>query len=346
MTSPTGEPASSARPHDVPPNPDLDTDPGRGHPYESLYRGGTGGSGRPLRPNPRHWEPSLQPPDGEHEGFGWLYRDDPDQASPAPSLHPPPPEPPVLGTPAGTTSAAETRQRPIVRAVSAPTGEVRGSSARRSRSVRRRTGRGALVVLLVLLVAVVAVVAVDVRISRRPAHVQGAAPPSATATPPSTPVPAPIAPQTAMVSCQAPPATDDAGRPVSYLPANLYDGDPGTAWRCPGAASGQTVTFTFPRPVTIVRVGLINGYAKVDPTSRVHRYHEYRRIIKATWTFAEGTAIDQTLTDGVESIQQIDVPAQTTARVTLTVDSVTEPGSRAGTRNAVLISETAFAAVS
>ena len=69
------------------------------------------------------------------------------------------------------------------------------------------------------------------------------------------------------VGCQAPQSTDGAGDPVVYVPEQMSDGKMNTAWRCNGNGVGQVVTFGFPAGTTIAQVGLVNGYAKVDPAS-------------------------------------------------------------------------------
>jgi hypothetical protein len=144
------------------------------------------------------------------------------------------------------------------------------------------------------------------------------------------------------VGCQAPQTTDDAGSPVYYVPEQMVDGRMNTAWRCNGNGIGQVVTFEFPPGTTIVEVGLVNGYAKVDPASGAKRYGEYRRITKATWTFANGTSFQQSLEDGVKTVQKLSIPSQPADEVTLTIEASTGPGSNARGRDAVLISEVAF----
>jgi hypothetical protein len=142
--------------------------------------------------------------------------------------------------------------------------------------------------------------------------------------------------------CQAPQSTDGAGDVVVYTPEQMSDGKMNTAWRCNGNGVGQVVTFGFPAGTTIAQVGLVNGYAKVDPASGVQRYGEYRRITAVTWTFANGTAFQQSLNDGVETVQKLSIPAQSGDQVTLTIEATTEPGSTAPARDAVLISEVVF----
>jgi hypothetical protein len=151
-----------------------------------------------------------------------------------------------------------------------------------------------------------------------------------------------LTPAQVKVGCQAPQTTDGAGNPVTYVPEQMYDGRANTAWRCNGDGVGQVVTFEFPAGATIVEVGLVNGYAKVDPATGVKRYGEYRRITKVTWTFANGTSFQQSLKDGVTTMQKLSIPSQPGDHVTLTIEASTEPGSTARGRDAVVISEVVF----
>ena len=144
------------------------------------------------------------------------------------------------------------------------------------------------------------------------------------------------------LGCQAPQSADDAGNPVSYVPEQMSDGRMDTAWRCNGDGIGQVVTFEFPAGATIVEVGLVNGYAKVDPASGAKRYGEYRRITKVTWTFADGTNFQQSLNAGVTTMQKLRIPSQQGDYVTLTIEASTGPGSTARGRDAVVISEVGF----
>lgn len=151
-----------------------------------------------------------------------------------------------------------------------------------------------------------------------------------------------LTPTQVNAGCQAPQSTDGAGDVVVYMPEQMSDGRMNTAWRCNGNGVGQVVTFGFPAGTTITQVGLVNGYAKVDPASGVQRYGEYRRITAVTWTFANGTAFQQSLNDGVEAVQKLSIPAQPGDQVTLTIEATTEPGSTTSARDAVLISEVVF----
>jgi hypothetical protein len=151
-----------------------------------------------------------------------------------------------------------------------------------------------------------------------------------------------VMPLQAKVGCQAPQTTDDAGHPVFYAPEQMFDARPNTAWRCNGNGNGQVIVFTLPDKTTISEVGLVNGYAKVDPASGAKRYGEYRRITKVTWSFANGSTFEQSLQDGETALQKLSIPPQSGDTVTLTINASSGPGSTARGRNAVLISEVSF----
>jgi hypothetical protein len=202
-----------------------------------------------------------------------------------------------------------------------------------------------IVVLLCLTVGAVAGMALLLHPAPRPAASSSAEPNVKKAAPSAASSfgqVASLAPTQAKVGCQASQTTDDAGNPVYYVPEQMFDGKMSTAWRCNGSGIGQVVTFEFPTGTTIVEVGLVNGYAKVDPASGAERYGEYRRITKATWTFANGASFQQSLEDGVKAMQRLSVPSQPGDQVTLTIEACTGPGSNARGRDAVLISEVLF----
>jgi serine/threonine protein kinase len=76
----------------------------------------------------------------------------------------------------------------------------------------------------------------------------------------------------------APSSTDAAGNVVTYVPANVIDGDVETAWRTPGDGLGESVTLIFDNPINVVRIGLIPGYAKTDPQTGVDRFRQNRIV--------------------------------------------------------------------
>lgn len=93
-----------------------------------------------------------------------------------------------------------------------------------------------------------------------------------------------------------------------------------------GDGSGQDLVFQLPYARTLYRVGLINGYAKTDPTTGVDRYTQERRITHVTWTFGDGTSLSQALDPTNRTMQTVNPDTWlTTSRITLHIDSVTSP---------------------
>lgn len=127
----------------------------------------------------------------------------------------------------------------------------------------------------------------------------------------------------ASASATAPDNVDAAGSLVSYAASNVVDGDPRTAWRVPGDGLGVTVTVTLPSSARLSRVGLIPGYAKVDPKSGVDRFPQNRRISEVRWHFDDGTTVDQRFADK-PSMQRTAVDV-TTSSVTIEIVT-TRPG--------------------
>lgn len=91
-------------------------------------------------------------------------------------------------------------------------------------------------------------------------------------------------------SAAAPSGVDGCGVPTSYPPTNLMDGDPTTAWRVPGDGIGQVLELRWRHAVHIRRLGLIAGYAKVDPCDDMDRFFENRRVLKVSYAFSDGTS--------------------------------------------------------
>jgi hypothetical protein len=129
---------------------------------------------------------------------------------------------------------------------------------------------------------------------------------------------------TASASATAPDGVDAAGSPISYSAGNVTDGDPQTAWRAAGNGRGVTLTLTLPSPVHLTRVGLIPGYAKVDPSNGVDRFPENRRVREVRWRFDGGTTVDQRFGD-TPTMQDTAVDT-TTSSVTIEILS-TRPGT-------------------
>jgi serine/threonine-protein kinase len=125
-------------------------------------------------------------------------------------------------------------------------------------------------------------------------------------------------------SSTAPSSTDAAGNPVTYVPANVIDGNVQTAWRTPGDGRGQWVTLIFDNPIDVVRIGLIPGYAKTDPQTGANRFLQ-DRIIKAVVYQIPG------LPNTPQTFQPLPVPQfvplrATTSQVTVKILATTAAG--------------------
>lgn len=134
----------------------------------------------------------------------------------------------------------------------------------------------------------------------------------------------------------APPTTDLDGNLVAYEASQMGDGNPATAWRTAGDATGQTITVTLPEPAVVTRVGLVNGYAK--QVAGVDWYPNNRRTVAVTWGFDDGTTVEQTFAER-PGMQRLEVPPVETAAVTLTFTAVTPPGAGNLGRDYTAISE-------
>ncbi len=124
---------------------------------------------------------------------------------------------------------------------------------------------------------------------------------------------------------QAPDGVDAAGNPTSYASTNLLDADPETAWREPGDGSGQDLTIALDQTRTVTSLGLINGYAKTDASTRVDRYHQERRILQVTWTFDDMSVVQRLKNSRSMQTITLDHPVQA-GSVTLHIDATTGPG--------------------
>jgi serine/threonine protein kinase len=125
-------------------------------------------------------------------------------------------------------------------------------------------------------------------------------------------------------SSTAPSSTDAAGNPVTYVPANVIDGNVQTAWRTPGDGHGQWVTLIFDNPIDVVRIGLIPGYAKTDPQTGANRFLQ-DRIIKAVAYQLPG------LPNTTQTFEPLPVPQfvplrATTSQITVKIVATTAAG--------------------
>ena len=134
----------------------------------------------------------------------------------------------------------------------------------------------------------------------------------------------------------APATTDLDGTLVSYEASQMHDGDPRTTWRMAGDASGQAVTITLPERAVVDRVGLVNGYAK--QVAGVDWYPNNRRILSVVWGFDDGTTVEQTFSER-PAMQLLKVPPVETSTLSITISTVTAPGTGSLGRDYTAISE-------
>jgi hypothetical protein len=85
----------------------------------------------------------------------------------------------------------------------------------------------------------------------------------------------------ATASHTAPSGVDASGHRVDYAARNLIDGNVTTAWRTPGDGQGESLTLTWDRELSLRRVCVVVGYAKIDPTDGTDRFLEDRRLTMA-----------------------------------------------------------------
>ena len=138
----------------------------------------------------------------------------------------------------------------------------------------------------------------------------------------------------------APPNVDVNGAQVSYDASNMLDGVLETTWRARGDVTGMSLTFTLHEPTELVRVGLVNGYAKTSVDDRGRSFDWYlgnRRVNAVVWVFDDGTKVRQQLRESREP-QLIDVDV-TTSTVVMRIVRVSRPGTGNASRNFTAISE-------
>lgn len=140
---------------------------------------------------------------------------------------------------------------------------------------------------------------------------------------------------TVAVPATAPPNQDTAGNRTTYAGANMLDGEPTTCWRMPGDGTGAELTVTLAEETHLVRVGLVNGYAK--SAGDLDWYAGNRRVLAVEWVFDDGTTVEQDLTE-TRDLQAVDVDVTTTT-VVVRLTTVSEPGTGPAARDYTAISE-------
>jgi hypothetical protein len=179
--------------------------------------------------------------------------------------------------------------------------------------------------------------------SSAPSPDQGSADPEEAEEPPETTSPQGVGKRfdlasgaTITVPDTAPPTTDFDGNLVAYEASQMNDGNPSTTWRMAGDATGETITIALAEPGVVHRVGLVNGYSK--QVAGVDWYPNNRRILAVTWSFEDGTTLDQTFAER-PGLQMLKVPPVQTSTVGIQITSVTPPGSGNLGRDYTAISE-------
>lgn len=142
--------------------------------------------------------------------------------------------------------------------------------------------------------------------------------PSTPVAPPPTGTRAPAS-ASASATCVSPNSQDASGATVGYGAGNAIDGLTDTAWRCDGDGVGAQLRIDLGRTLQVTRVGLLPGYAKLDPVDGTDRFRQNRRVTSVRYTFDNGSAVTQNLDPDDPSIQSTAVPAVGTRTVTVTI---------------------------
>jgi hypothetical protein len=158
--------------------------------------------------------------------------------------------------------------------------------------------------------------------------------PSASVTPTSGES-ARLQPTGVRASSTAPNATDATGHVVSYDARLISDNDPATAWRTAGDGSGQFVELTFDHAVTVERLGMIPGYAKIDARDAADRFAQNRRITRARYVFDNGHAVIQDFADRPQLQDLVLKTPETSRHVHIDILATTAPGDKAFNYTAV-----------
>jgi hypothetical protein len=122
--------------------------------------------------------------------------------------------------------------------------------------------------------------------------------------------------------------------------ANTIDGDLTTAWRTEGDGIGETLTYRFADdPVYVTRVGLVPGWANVDPVDGTDRFTENRRVLRVRWTFDDGRSVVQELSED-PTLQMVGFPPVRSSSVRVEILETTD-----GVRDFTPVSEVAVEGV-
>ena len=109
-----------------------------------------------------------------------------------------------------------------------------------------------------------------------------------------------VFPVGAVASITRPNGVDACGQPTNYDADNVLDQRRETAWMAPGDGAGASIEVTLNVAAPVAEVGLIPGYDKFDPCTKVDRFFELRRVRRVRWEFDGGVSVEQIFRDHPE----------------------------------------------
>ncbi len=109
-----------------------------------------------------------------------------------------------------------------------------------------------------------------------------------------------VFPVGAVASITRPNGVDACGQPTNYDADNVLDQRRETAWMAPGDGTGASIEVTLNVAAPVAEVGLIPGYDKFDPCTKVDRFFELRRVRRVRWEFDGGVSVEQVFRDHPE----------------------------------------------
>ncbi|MGY1711340.1 hypothetical protein ACI8AC_17725 [Geodermatophilus sp. SYSU D00758] len=95
--------------------------------------------------------------------------------------------------------------------------------------------------------------------------------------------------------------------------------------------------YEFAEPVTVTAVGLVPGYAKVDPADGTDRFAENRTVTAVSWHFGGGASHQQRIPAPQPDLTTSQLPAE--VRTTRVVLEVAGTGNPAAQRDFTAISD-------
>lgn len=113
-----------------------------------------------------------------------------------------------------------------------------------------------------------------------------------------------------------------SGRRIDFQGPQAVDGRPGTAWRCKGDGVGRTLVITMKGVQRIAAVGLIPGFAAVDPITGADGFATDRRVLRVRWALGGRTGI-QTLNPARPNLQLLRIPPTRAGVLTMTILATT-----------------------